>query len=108
MRSIELAITNPTGLHARPAAVFVRAAAKFRGRVLIRNVERDGPPANAKSILAVLAQGAKRGSRIEITTEGEDEDAAIEELARLVEDGLGEGGSTGEGASSLGRGAHRS
>jgi len=92
MRSVELEITNATGLHARPAALFVKAAAGFRATVRVRNVERDGPAANAKSILGVLAQGAGRGSRIEITAEGEDEDIAIDALGRLVEDGLGEGG----------------
>jgi phosphocarrier protein HPr len=98
MRSIELAVTNATGLHARPAAVFVKAAAGFRSSIRVRNVERDGPPANAKSILAVLAQGAGHGSRIEITADGEDEDLALEHLARLVEDGLGEGPGGGEDA----------
>ena len=96
MRSIELEITNATGLHARPAALFVKAAASFRCAIRVRNVERDGPGANAKSILAVLAQGAGHGSRMEITTDGDDEDAALTHLARLVEEGLGEGGTTPE------------
>ena len=95
MRSVELEIMNATGLHARPAALFVKTAAGFRAMVRVRNVERDGPAANAKSILAVLAQGAGHGSRIEITAEGEDEDVAIDTLGRLIEDGLGEGSASG-------------
>ncbi len=91
MRSIELEITNATGLHARPAAVFVRTAAGFRSAIRVRNVERDGPGANAKSILSVLAQGVGHRSRIEILTDGDDEDAALEALARVVAEGLGEG-----------------
>ena len=95
MRSIELEITNASGLHARPAALFVKAALGFRCAVRVRNVERDSPAANAKSILSVLAQGAGRGTRIEITTDGEDEDEALETLGRLVETGLGEDAPTG-------------
>ena len=95
MRSVELEITNASGLHARPAALFVKTAGGFRSKVLVRNLARDVAAANAKSILGVLAQGVTNGTRIEITAEGDDEDQAILALGRLVEDGLGEGAPAG-------------
>ena len=92
MRSIQLDIRNASGLLARPAAQFVRAAQRFRSDLRVRNVRRDGAvaDADAKSILGVLALGVSRGGRIEVTADGEDERQALEALRELVEGGLGE------------------
>lgn len=88
MRELELEIRNPSGLHARPAALFVRTAAGFRSRITIA---RDGGPgADAKSILGLLSIGASRGATVRITIDGEDEAAAAESLQALVESGIGE------------------
>ena len=77
----EIEITNKTGLHARPAAEFVKEAAKFASAVTI---EFKGKKLNAKSILHVLSAGISAGSTIALTTDGEDEAAALETLAELI------------------------
>lgn len=91
MVSIELPIANLSGLHARPAALFVRTAAGFRSDVRVRNLGRLVAPVDAKSILGVLGLGVGRGAVIEITAEGEDEAEALHALRLLVESGIGEG-----------------
>jgi phosphocarrier protein len=83
----ELRIRNRLGLHARAAARFVHAASGFRSRV---TAGRDGRVMDGKSILGILLLAASQGTTIEVTTEGEDEEAAMEALAALVESGFGE------------------
>jgi phosphotransferase system HPr (HPr) family protein len=90
MQEIELEIRNPSGLHARPAATFVKTAAGFRSQVLMQNLTRGTAPGDAKSILTMLAAGVKQGHQVRITAEGEDEGAAIASLAELVRSGIGE------------------
>jgi phosphocarrier protein HPr len=81
-------IRNPLGLHARAAARFVHTAARFHCRV---TAGRDGRVMDGKSILGILLLGASRGTTLEIETDGEDEEAALEALVALVEGGFGEG-----------------
>ncbi|MBO1719715.1 HPr family phosphocarrier protein [Extibacter sp. GGCC_0201] len=83
-------IVNPTGLHARPASDFVATAKRFTSKIKIKNLTADEKPANAKSILTVLALGLAKGTEAEITAEGEDEEQAVESLAALIESGFGE------------------
>jgi phosphotransferase system HPr (HPr) family protein len=87
---IELDVANRSGLHARPAATFVRTAASFRSNVRVENLTRGSKPANAKSLLAVLGCGVEHGHRIRVSADGEDEAAAIEALGALAESGFGE------------------
>jgi phosphocarrier protein HPr len=68
-------------LHARPAADFVRAAMKFESQV---TVSANGREADAKSLLAVLALGAKRGTTLRLSAEGDDAGAALDALAGCV------------------------
>ena len=68
-------------LHARPAADFVRAAMKFSSRV---TVHANGREADAKSLLAILALGAKRGTTLRLSAEGDDAGAALDALAGCV------------------------
>jgi phosphotransferase system HPr (HPr) family protein len=84
----ELRIRNRLGLHARAAARFVHTASRYRSRV---TAGRDGRVMDGKSILGILLLAASQGTTIEVTTEGEDEEAAMEALAALVEGGFGEG-----------------
>jgi phosphocarrier protein HPr len=81
-------IRNPLGLHARAAARFVHTAARFRCRV---TAARDGRVMDGKSILGILLLGASRGTTLEITTDGEDEEAALDAMVALVDGGFGEG-----------------
>jgi phosphotransferase system HPr (HPr) family protein len=90
MQTAEVDVRNASGLHARPAATFVKAAATFRSQVRIENVTRGSSAVNAKSLLAVLGSGVERGHRIRISADGEDEEAAMEALRALAESGFGE------------------
>jgi phosphotransferase system HPr (HPr) family protein len=87
-------IHNEVGLHARPAALFVRTAAQFKSTIKVRNVTRGTPFINAKSILSVLGLGATKNHEIEITTEGEDEQTALETIGRLIESDFAESAAT--------------
>lgn len=86
---IEATVTihHPTGLHARPAALFVQTAGRFRSTI---TVEANGRQANAKSLLALLGLGAGAGTTIRIAAEGEDAAEAVETLVRLVASDFGE------------------
>ena len=81
--SSESTVALPSGvaLHARPAATFVKTALKFRSRVTVGS---DGKVADAKSILAVLALGARGGTVLRLFAEGDDAPAALEALAGCV------------------------
>jgi len=84
---VELVIDNRTGLHARPARVFVNVAKRFASDV---RVHHGAKRANGKSLAALLALGVKPGSAIRIEVEGSDGEAALEALAAAVTSGLGE------------------
>ena len=62
----------------------------FASRITVRNVDRAGTPADAKSILGVLGLGVSSGHRIEVTADGPDAVAAVAALVALVEGGIGE------------------
>ncbi|MCS7283510.1 MAG: phosphoenolpyruvate--protein phosphotransferase [Anaerolineae bacterium] len=89
--SVELVVPNPTGLHARPASLFVQTAMRFRSEITVQNVTHGRPPANAKSMMEVASRGtAWQGERIRIVARGEDAAEAIRTLRELVESGFGE------------------
>lgn len=90
MKSLAIEIRNPSGLHARPAALFVRAAAAYRSTIRVRNMTRSGDLVDAKSILGVLGLGVSRGHILELIVEGDDEVTAIAGLDELIRSGLGE------------------
>jgi phosphocarrier protein len=87
-------ITHPSGLHARPAALFVQTASRFASAI---TVEANGRKANAKSLLAVLSLGAAPGTAVRICAEGEDAEEAVAALLELVRSGFGEGGHADRG-----------
>jgi phosphotransferase system HPr (HPr) family protein len=87
----EVEVRNPSGLHARPAATFVRAAGGFGADVAVTNLTRDADrSASAKSVLGVMGLAVARGHRIRIVANGTDADAAVNHLVGLVASGLGE------------------
>jgi phosphotransferase system HPr (HPr) family protein len=90
MRTVEVQVTNRSGLHARPATRFVEAAGRFQSRVTVENLDRVSRAADAKSILMLLTIGVASGHRIRITADGPDADMAVEALRDLVASGLGE------------------
>ena len=85
MQTIQLKVINPVGLHARPAAEFVRSAAQFKSRISVRNLTRQTATVDAKSILSVLILGVEKDHEVELTAEGEDEAQAIQSLRQLIE-----------------------
>lgn len=91
MPSTILTVNHPAGLHARPAAAFVKTAATFPCQITVRNLGADKPAVNAKSILSVLTQGVNQGHQIEISAEGEGADQAIATLSKLIANNFGEG-----------------
>lgn len=91
MAEAEIEVRNPSGLHARPAATFVRAAGGFVSDVRVTNLSRNADrSASAKSVLGVMGLAVGRGHLIRITADGEDADDAVATLTGLVEAGLGE------------------
>jgi phosphocarrier protein HPr len=75
-------VGSTVGLHARPAALFVQAASRYGFPVFIN---KDGqPPADARSILSVLALDARGGDEVVLSAEGDGAEPALDELAALV------------------------
>ena len=77
----EVTIVPEEGLHARPAAEFVKEAKNYNSDI---KVIKDGKEANAKSSLSLMGLGAAQGDELTIRAEGEDEEAAAEALADLI------------------------
>jgi phosphotransferase system HPr (HPr) family protein len=91
MPHAEVEVRNPSGLHARPAATFVRAAGGFGSDVTVTNLTRDPErSASAKSVLGVMGLAVSQGHRIRVAASGEDAEDAVAQLTALVESGLGE------------------
>lgn len=88
MLTREVEIINKKGLHARAASKLVQLATKFSSRIVLN---RDGQKSDGKSILGVLVLAAHMGSRIQITIEGEDEQAAMDALVDLIQRKFDEG-----------------
>ena len=83
----EVVIRNRAGLHTRPASMIVREASRFKSEFYIR---KDGYEINGKSIIGVMTLAAEQGSKLELTFEGPDEEAAAEALEAVFERGFGE------------------
>src|SRR3954451_3553871 len=77
----ELVVTNKLGIHARPAALFVRTANRFDCDIF---VEKDGERVNGKSIMGLMMLAAGPGCRIVVLAEGDDAARAVHELELLV------------------------
>ena len=82
MAERRVVVGSKVGLHARPAALFVQAAAKQPVRVTI--AKEGGAPADARSILSVLALDARGGDEVILAAEGDGAETALDDLAALV------------------------
>ena len=87
MKQLEIVIQNPTGLHARPAKIFVNLAKQYQSDIRVFHGEKK---ANAKSLISMLTLGVQSGNTIRIEADGEDEDVAIVAIEEAIEGGLGE------------------
>lgn len=85
MKEFKYVITDPEGIHARPAGILVKQAAGYQSAVTIAKGEKS---ADAKRIFGVMGLGVKTGEEITITVEGADEDTAAEELETFFKENL--------------------
>ncbi len=83
----ELTILNKLGIHARPAAQFVRLTSKYKSEV---TVEKDEEFVDGKSIMGLMMLAVGCGSSIKVTVEGDDEQVLIEEIEKLINSRFGE------------------
>lgn len=83
----EITIINKLGLHARAAAKFVNLASQFESEIML---ERNGRRVNGKSIMGVMMLAASRGTTLELSASGNDEEQAVQRLEELVMDRFGE------------------
>lgn len=81
----EIVVRHEVGLHARPAAKFVKLASGFTADIEIENLSKGSDPANAKSIISVLSVSVTQDEKIRLTATGEDEEDALEALISLIE-----------------------
>jgi phosphocarrier protein len=88
MISRSLTIINRLGLHARAATRLVNCASEFNARIIIKKGTRS---INGKSIMGVLTLAASPGTELVIEASGNDEEQAIEAIARLILNRFGEG-----------------
>lgn len=87
MAEREVRIVNRNGLHARPAAEIVKAAARFKAEITLR---RDDMEVNGKSIMGVMMLAAEYGTTLNVRASGPDAEQAVEALAQLVASRFGE------------------
>ncbi|MGY6658763.1 dihydroxyacetone kinase phosphoryl donor subunit DhaM [Amycolatopsis sp. TRM77291] len=85
--SVELTLRNDVGLHARPAAVLVRSIAGLDAQVTVRLGDET---ADANSVLALMALGARQGDRIEVRAKGAQAEEALSKVKDLVDQNFGE------------------
>ena len=83
----ELTVVNKLGIHARPAAMFVKTASRFACEIF---VEKDGEKVNGKSIMGLMMLAAAQGTVITLEVDGVDEEAAMNALKKLIADYFGE------------------
>ena len=87
MAAQKTTIKNKTGIHARPASVFVQTASKFKSKV---QIAAKGKKVDAKSILMIMSMGLSNGTEITISADGPDADEAVTKLVELVDSKFGE------------------
>lgn len=85
MKEFKYVITDPEGIHARPAGILVKQAAGYQSAVTIAKGEKS---ADAKRIFGVMGLGVKTGEEVTITVEGADEDTAVAELETFFKENL--------------------
>ena len=87
MKTASVQIVNKLGMHARASAKFVTLAAQFRSDVTLG---RNGQNANGKSIMGIMMLAAGKGSQVELTVNGDDEEQALQALMGLIDNRFGE------------------
>ena len=85
MKEFKYVVQDELGLHARPAGLLVKEAAKFKSAITL---DSGAKKADAKRIMAVRSMGVKQGVEVTVTVDGEDEDAAFEAIKTFFETNL--------------------
>ncbi len=85
----DFVVSNPLGIHARPASVFVQAAADFESEISVTNLD-SGHIADGKSVMSMLMLSAPQGTHIRVTVVGLDASAAMDALSKLIAGGFDE------------------
>lgn len=93
--TVEADIVNTQGMHARPAALFAKAAAELPVEVSVTNLENGRGPVDADSMMELMTLGVRQGHRVRLSAEGPQAQAALDSLATLIAEGLGEGTAQG-------------
>ena len=82
-----ITIENKTGIHARPASIFVQTATKFKSKIQLQD---QGKTIDAKSILMIMSMGLVKGTEVTIIADGPDEAEAVKALKDLIDSKFGE------------------
>ena len=90
MYSEKIVIANKSGLHARPAMLFVQTASKFKSDITFCKTVAPENVKKAKSVIAVMSVAAKFGEEVEIFADGIDEKEAVTAMVELIKSGCGE------------------
>lgn len=85
MKTFDYTITDPEGIHARPAGILVKEAGKFASKITMAN---DGKEVDAKRIFGIMGLGVKKGNTVTVKVEGEDEEAAYSMLETFFKENL--------------------
>lgn len=88
--SVDVTIVNPQGIHARPAALLAKTAGDLDVDVTITNLDSGAGPAAADSMLELMTIGARQGTKVRLSAAGPDAQRALDIIATLITDGLGE------------------
>jgi phosphotransferase system HPr (HPr) family protein len=86
--SRQVVVPNPQGFHARAADLFVRLAMRYQSRI---EIIKEGERVDGKGILHILTLGAQQGTSLTIEAAGDDAEAAVDALSKLIEQGFAEG-----------------
>ncbi|MCI6164966.1 MAG: HPr family phosphocarrier protein [Lachnospira sp.] len=81
MREFNYVITDPEGIHARPAGELVKAAKEFESKITLT---KDGKSGDCKKIFGIMALAVKSGNEVTLTFDGSDEDAAYEKISEFM------------------------
>jgi Phosphotransferase System HPr (HPr) Family len=84
-------VINSTGIHARPASALTLKAKEFESEITLKRLDKeDAKEISAKAIMRLMAAAIKQGETVEIAAEGADEQAAVDALVEMFEDGFSE------------------
>ena len=86
MKEFKYVITDPEGIHARPAGELVKAAKAFECSI---KLTKDGKTGDCKKIFGIMGLGVKKGNEVVLTFDGADEDSAYEKVSRFMQEKIG-------------------